>query len=71
MVNNSTFVVGMYIPDKIGGTLNCIKHIMKLCKPFCIINPDTLTIAEYIWNARYKKYDVYTTEANKTPTLIF
>lgn len=47
MVNRADTIVSMYIPDKPGGTLNCLRYVMNKQKPFYTINPDNGVVAYY------------------------
>jgi uncharacterized phage-like protein YoqJ len=66
MVNSSYYTIGMYIPDKPGGTLNCIRYIMSWHKPFCLINPDTLAISAYKWDLEKSTYQISTLTKDNT-----
>lgn len=58
MVNKADRVIGMYIPGKVGGTLNCIEYTISKHKSFCTINPDTgnINFFTYSGNETYDQY---------------
>ena len=56
MVDNSQYVVGLYLDDKTGGTLNCLKYVMSKYRPFMTLHPLTRIITKYEWDAVNKQY---------------
>jgi len=58
MVDNSDKVVALYLPNKTGGTLNCLHYTMKQHKPILTIHPLTRNIVPIKYDHVTKQYIV-------------
>jgi len=56
MVDRAKTVVALYLPDKPGGTLNCINYAMKQKRSLITIHPITQVVGGIVFNYESNEY---------------
>ena len=56
MVDYAKTVVALYLPDKTGGTINCINYVMKCRKSLITIHPLTRVIEGIVFKPEANEY---------------